>query len=84
MNNRRIHQAISARDARNSLGRLVAATAGNEKVVAELYLRTLSRGPSPGELKTCLDHIRATNNRGEAFEDIFWALLNSTEFLHRR
>ena len=48
-----------------------------------LVLRTLARQPSREEIATCLDHVRDAGSRTEAFEDIQWSLINSTEFLHR-
>ena len=65
------------------LGRLLDDTSDNEQVVLELYLRTLAREPSDAELKTSLDYIKQVGNRKEAFEDLLWALINSTDFLHR-
>ncbi|HEX5471581.1 MAG TPA: hypothetical protein VFW73_06825, partial [Lacipirellulaceae bacterium] len=56
----------------------------NESLVEELYLRTLSREPTDKELKTALAYCEGTRNRTAAFEDLFWALLNSSEFSHRR
>jgi hypothetical protein len=56
----------------------------DKAAVVELYLRCLSREPKPGELKTCLEHIGTVKERGEAFEDLLWALVNSTEFQHRK
>jgi hypothetical protein len=53
-------------------------------VVVELYLRSLAREPKDVELKTCLDYVKRIGNRSEAFEDILWSLVNSTEFLHRK
>ena len=38
----------------------------------------------PAEIDTCLAHVRELGQRGEAFEDILWALINSTEFMHRK
>jgi hypothetical protein len=48
--------------------------------IEELYLATLSRKPRPEELKRLLDHA-ATEDSKRALRDIFWALLNSTEFI---
>jgi hypothetical protein len=49
-----------------------------------LYLRCLAREPKASELATCIDHVQAADDRTEAFEDILWALVNSTEFLNRK
>ena len=35
-------------------------------------------------MKTCLDYVKQVGTRAEAFEDIQWALINSTEFLNRK
>jgi hypothetical protein len=56
----------------------------NGDAVQELYLRTLSREPSKNELQVSLAHIKSNASRSRAFEDLFWALLNSAEFHHRR
>ena len=52
--------------------------------ISELYLLVLSREPSSRDLKLCLNYIATVENRSEAFEDIMWSLLNSSEFLSRR
>ncbi|MCI0335679.1 MAG: DUF1553 domain-containing protein [Planctomycetes bacterium] len=52
-----------------------------QQVVAELYLRCLSRAPNEQETKAIDEQLAgATDPRG-AVEDVFWALLNSREFL---
>jgi hypothetical protein len=53
-------------------------------VIVELYLRCLAREPKPGEITACREHLAQVRNRDEAFEDILWALVNSTEFLYRQ
>jgi Protein of unknown function (DUF1549)/Protein of unknown function (DUF1553)/Bacterial Ig-like domain (group 2) len=50
-------------------------------VVSELYLRCLSRRPIEDELKTIETQLAAEKNPQPALEDVFWALLNSREFL---
>lgn len=84
MNSPQIARAIDGRREATALGELLAKTNDNEAVATELYLRCLAREPKPAELKTCLDHVKETGNRAEAFEDVLWALVNSTEFLHRK
>jgi hypothetical protein len=66
------------------LGRLLEEIDENESLVEELYLRMLSREPTEKEMKTAIEFVRSTPSRTAAFEDLFWALLNSSEFLHRR
>jgi hypothetical protein len=66
------------------LAKLLNTTSDNEAVTTELYLRCLGREPNDTELKTCLAQVKDSKSRSEAYEDILWALINSTEFLHRK
>jgi hypothetical protein len=84
INSRVVGQAINGKSPRSQLGRLLSDTPDDEDVVVELYLRVLSRQPVDEELSTCLDYVKETNDRAEAFEDILWSLVNSTEFLYRK
>lgn len=83
MNSPLIENAIDG-NRRGGLGKLLRENTDNKVVLNELYLRTLARQPSDNELTVCLTHIRQVKDRKEAFEDILWSLVNSTEFLHRR
>jgi hypothetical protein len=53
----------------------------DSRVVEELYLGTVSRFPSEPERARALDHVARKGSREAAFEELFWALLNSDEFL---
>lgn len=54
----------------------------DDKLVTELFLWSLARHPRPAELKVTLEFLRAHGNRrAEAAQDLFWALLNSRDFL---
>jgi hypothetical protein len=50
------------------------------KRIEYLYLITLSRKPHPEELKRLL-HYAASGDDRQSLRDIYWALLNSTEFI---
>lgn len=78
-----VNQAINARRP-DGLGAILRDNPDNKDALVELYLKTLSRGPSDYETRTCLSYVRSVGNRNEAFEDILWSLVNSTEFLHRK
>jgi hypothetical protein len=84
MNSAELNRQLNGKNAATSLGRLLSEEKHDDAVAVELYLRTLAREPNAGELKKCLDYVSWTGNRVAAFEDILWALLNSTEFLNRK
>ncbi|HZZ29983.1 MAG TPA: DUF1549 domain-containing protein [Pirellulales bacterium] len=85
MNGPQINRAITGfRPGGGTLGQLLNSTSDNEAVATELYLRCLGREPNKAELQTCVDHVKKTSNRTTGFEDVLWALINSTEFLQRR
>jgi hypothetical protein len=66
------------------LGRLLREEPDDRAVADELHVRTLGRHATPAEIAVCVDHVRDTGDRAEAFEDIFWALINSAEFITRK
>jgi len=57
------------------------------EIVEELYLTTLSRLPTPEEVKIVADYGKPNKPKAaksrESWVDITWALINSTEFLYR-
>ena len=82
MNSPLINAAISSR--RGMLAGLLARIPKDDELTMELYLRTLGREPNATELAACRDLVKEAGDRGEAYEDILWSLINSTEFLHRK
>ncbi len=53
------------------------------RCIESLYLMALSRLPRPDEKQRMAQYVDrggATSNRGKAFSDVFWALLNCAEF----
>jgi hypothetical protein len=66
------------------LGQILEENPDNRAALEAIYLRVLSRRPSDDEVKLCGRYLEQVGNRREAFEDIYWSLLNSTEFLSRR
>lgn len=83
MNNPAINQRIKAVGT-NLLGRILSAYDKEDEALKALYLRVLARKPTDRELEKSRGYIKKTGNRAEAYEDILWALLNSTEFLTKR
>ncbi len=66
-------------------GKVVAnllAETGDPAVVAEaLYVRCLSRKPTRAEAEKIGARLEESPDKARALEDLFWALLNSNEFL---
>jgi hypothetical protein len=83
MNNAFINQRIEAKG-ESTLAKILKDNAQDDDALKTLYQRTLARKPTSSELEKCRKHIKKVGNRSEAFEDIFWALLNSTEFKTKR
>jgi hypothetical protein len=69
------------RDEHNRFRKAVAAGEPNDKIIADLYLSSVCREPTPKELEASLSHIAAKGDQIVALEDICWALLNTNEFL---
>jgi hypothetical protein len=83
MNGALVTREVQARP-NSMLGYLLMTHPDNRSVLEVVYLRVLGRRPSEKEVRTCSNYLNNVGDRGEAFEDILWALLNSTEFLSRR
>ena len=61
--------------------KLVEETKFPEERISEMYLRALSRMPTREELDSLAPLLAPEVNQEQALTDIFWALLNSREFL---
>jgi hypothetical protein len=64
-----------------ALAQLLKSSQSDPAVIEALFLRTFSRSPSPKERADTLRIVRAAPSREEAMQDVFWALINSKEFL---
>jgi len=61
---------------------LSRAKLSDNEAITELYLWSLARRPNDAEMKFCLDYMKTHGERRvEAVQDIFWALLNSRDFM---
>ena len=63
------------------LGQILATEKSDREAVRRVYLTVLSRDASVPELKRALDHVHTSRGRQEGYEDLFWALCNTTEFM---
>ena len=59
---------------------LAARYPDDDEALRMLYLRTLARKPTDREAAVAKAHLKEVGKRNDAFEDLLWALLNSTEF----
>lgn len=84
MNAPDLNKAIEAKDGSVLKKILDEYPKDDSAALNALYKRTLARVPNSDELKVATDYIQTVGNRVQAFEDLFWSLLNSAEFLSRR
>jgi len=66
------------------ISKLLAAKKSPQEIVSELYLRTLTRRPTAKEVEKfdkILDEAKKPDDQKKLLEDLFWALLNSDEFI---
>ncbi len=63
-----------------TLERILSGGGGEKEKVEEVYFAALSRPPSSAEAARAAKAIDAEKRAALAFEDLFWALLNSSEF----
>jgi hypothetical protein len=83
MNSPALNARIQAKG-NNVIARILSSYPRDEEALRMLYLKTLARKPTDAEREKCLTFVAKIGKREEAFEDILWALLNSTEFQTRR
>ena len=85
MSNTQLQKQIDASPESDTvLSRLLKAEKDDAAVVRSLYFSVLAREPKDKETKLNLAHVRTVKDRGAAFEDILWSLVNSAEFTSRR
>ena len=63
------------------VARLIQEGKTPDQVVDELYLRCLSRVPNETEKQQVIQLVNTDEDKTRALNDVFWALLNSREFV---
>ncbi|MGZ8797371.1 MAG: DUF1549 domain-containing protein [Thermoanaerobaculia bacterium] len=72
----RVRQATQG----STVGKILASTSDAGSIADQIYLATLSRGPSAAERQQAIDFLRA-GTLSQRAEDLQWTLINSLEFL---
>ena len=69
--------------ANNKLDKILKQFPAPEERLERIFLTVLCRPPSPKELAAYLPHVKVTQPKKEKdpYEDVFWVLLNSSEFM---
>lgn len=83
MNSPTLRNAVSG-TGNSRLAQILRQHRDDQDAISEVYLCVLSREPSERELQLCQQHLQAVGDRVEAFEDLMWSLINSSEFLSKR
>ena len=50
-------------------------------IIENIYVRSLTRAPKPDEFQKLVAAVEKNPNKQQALEDVFWAVLNSREFM---
>jgi hypothetical protein len=80
MNGAQVNDLVTAKPGR-PLRKILDEEKSDRERVRRLYLTVLSREPSPGETSAARAHLETSRNEVQGYEDLFWALLNTTEFM---
>ena len=78
-NGKTLHEKLA--DPKNRFRSAVDSGASVESIIEELYLAAVCRTPSKLELEAAVTHCSSRDQPVEGLEDVYWALLNTDEFL---
>ncbi len=84
MMNSALVTGFTAAKGKTYLAEALAKGTSDDDILIGLYERTLARKPRLEEVDACQRYLKKVGNRQEGLEDVFWCLLNSTEFLTKR
>ena len=80
MNGPEINQMLSAHPL-SPLRKILDTERNDRERIRRVYMTVLSRDPSPGELSSAVQHVHTSRSEIEGYEDLMWALCNTTEFM---
>jgi hypothetical protein len=67
--------------ANNTLDKILKQYSSPEERLERLFLTVVCRRPTTRETATYLPYVQSAGAKKEPYEDVFWVLLNSSEFL---
>ena len=80
MNGELVKDAISAQKG-SYLNTILSEAPQDKDRVRKLYLAALSRSPNNKETQAAQAMLKSNSDKLAAYQDMFWALLNSNEFI---
>ncbi len=82
MNGELVHERTKEDMVGNAATRIGALSSTDAQAVEHAYLTVLTRRPTPPELSHFTSQLKGTRSsaRAKVMQDLFWALMNSTEF----
>jgi len=63
------------------LSELLAREPSDQARVEQLYLRAFARPPDPEERRAAVAFVTSRGTTPQAYQDLFWAMLNAAEFM---
>jgi len=80
MNGELVGDAVSFKSG-SHLGDILSGKGSDTQKLQKIYLTSLSRLPTKGELNAVQKYFRGSREPLAVYSDLFWALLNSNEFI---
>ena len=77
----RDRRARSMGPAQTAFGRLLREETSAAERVQQIYLRAYGRKPEAAEQRLAIESVKQAGDDRQAWEDFFWAILNSAEFM---
>jgi hypothetical protein len=65
----------------NLVGKMLQEKKTPPQIIEQMYIRALSRAPRPEEMTKLLAAVNEAKDKKQALDDVFWAVLNSREFM---
>ena len=80
MNGELVKDAVSVKPG-SRLGDLLSENGIDPQKVKRLFLMALGRQPTKTELNRAQQYLKESRDQLAVYQDMFWALLNSNEFI---